>query len=50
MLRGSSDELGSKNRLGLWIDGWAAVAAAADELRLKNGGRLLISRASAKQG
>jgi hypothetical protein len=39
MLRGWSEAQGSKNRLGLWT-----AEAAAEELGVKSGGRLLISR------
>ena len=45
MLRGRSDEQGSKYRLELGTDGWAA-ASAAEEVKVKSGGRLLILRAS----
>jgi len=38
MLRGWSDEQGSKNRRGLWIEGWAAAGAKGEGLK-PNAGR-----------
>ena len=51
MLRGKSDELGSKNSLGLWTDGLARAATAdaeAEGPKVNDCRRWLISPALAR--